>query len=1106
VADEFPYDVFLCHAPKDRATAEKVADHLPAAGLRVWFEGREVRPRAKGRDAKVAQGLEQSRTLVLLWSQNARRVWPALEQRTEIFRNPSDASRRFVPVRLDETPAPPGLEALAFVALQTEEDFQPLKVFCSPSAERDGGGMVLPGLPTLQGHTDAVYHVAVTPDGQRAISASADHTLRVWDLVGYAPLATLEGHTGGVYPVAVTPDGQRAVSASLDRTLRVWDLVDYAPLATLEGHTDVVYRVAVTPEGRRAVSASADHTLRVWDLVGYAPLATLEGHTGGVSAVAVTPDGQRAISASADHTLRVWDLAGHVPVVSLEGHTGGVSDVAVTPDGRAVSASEDGTLRVWDLVGYAPLATLEGHTDVVYRVAVTPDGRRAVSASYDHTLRVWDLAGYAPLATLEGHTREVYHVAVTPDGQRAISASADHTLRVWDLTPVAEAAAAGAAATRYTNAKVLLVGDSGVGKTGLALRLTQGRYEATSSTDGVWATQMPLPATPAAGGAEREVWLWDFAGQSDYRLIHQLFLDEAALAVLVFNPQSNNPFDGLGEWDHALTRAARGRLSKLLVAGRCDRGGLTVSAELIERFRQEKGFGHYLPTSALTGGGCEELHRAIVDGIDWTGIPLTASPDIFRRLKEAIIRLRDEGVVLLRMSELRQRLEIALAGEAFTADELGAVVRLLAGPGLVWQLEFGDIVLLRPELINAYAAAVVRTVRDHPEEIGFIAEEDVLKGRLQFADLKRLPGSEEGIVLRAMHQTFVVYGLCLREPTEHGALLVFPSYFKRERPELAEHPAVLVTYQFAGALDEVYATLVVCLLHTKAFEKDQLWRDAADFRTLEGKRAGLKMTRQGEGKAEIVVYFEDDVADGTKVLFIRYVHDHLKAKDPGLVRVRHYACPNCRTPQNLASVRVRLGRSHKDIVCQICEFRVPLLDLIEEQFPTDEVTRQVRELEEQARTGIDNESRELILVGHAYTITAQAGHIYRGYTNSDHGIDGEIEFKNDDEQRTASGKKVYLQLKSGDSYLHERKRDDAEVFTIKNVRWVTYWQSLPCDVMLVIRTSDGVIRWMNITEYLKRATEHRTKTVKQVVFDGEPFNAYTVRRLRDRLIPPPAAV
>ena len=48
---------------------------------------------------------------------------------------------------------------------------------------------------------------------------------------------------------------------------------------------------------------------------------------------------------------------------------------------------------------------------------------------------------------------------------------------------------------------------------------------------------------------EQEIWLWDFAGQADYRLIHQLYMDETALAVLVFNPQSENPFEGLGQWD-----------------------------------------------------------------------------------------------------------------------------------------------------------------------------------------------------------------------------------------------------------------------------------------------------------------------------------------------------------------------------------------------------------------------------------------------------------------------------------------------------------------------------------------------------------------------------
>ena len=139
-----------------------------------------------------------------------------------------------------------------------------------------------------------------------------------------------------------------------------------------------------------------------------------------------------------------------------------------------------------------------------------------------------------------------------------------------------------------------------------------------------------------------------------------------------------------------------------------------------------------------------------------------------------------------------------------------------------------------------------------------------------------------------MHQTFVDHGLCLREHTEEGTLLIFPSYFKRERPELVQHPLVLVTYQFNGPLDEIYATLVVRLHHTAAFEPERLWRFAADYRTADGKQLGLKMTKRAEGAGEIEVYFEPGVSNDTQVTFIKYVHEHLIEKAQDVVRLRHY--------------------------------------------------------------------------------------------------------------------------------------------------------------------------------------------------------------------------
>jgi WD40 repeat protein len=294
-----------------------------------------------------------------------------------------------------------------------------------------------PLLRTLTGHGDGVNTVAVTPDGRRAVSASSDRTLKVWDLDTGHERLSLAGHGGRVTAVAVTPDGRRAVSASSDRTLKVWDLDTGRERLSLTGHSSVVTAVAVMPDGRAAVSASWDGTLKAWDLASGHERRTLAGHGGPVNAVAVTPDGRSVVSASNDGTLKVWDLDSGRERFALTGHGGPVTAVAVTPDGRsAVSASDDRTLRVWDLASGREGREhrfLVGHVHWVTAVAVTPDGRSAVSTSNDRTLRVWDLASGRERLSFAGHGSVVTAVAVTPDGRCAVSASNDRTLKVWDL-------------------------------------------------------------------------------------------------------------------------------------------------------------------------------------------------------------------------------------------------------------------------------------------------------------------------------------------------------------------------------------------------------------------------------------------------------------------------------------------------------------------------------------------------------------------------------------------------------------------------------------------------------------------------------------------------
>jgi hypothetical protein len=147
---------------------------------------------------------------------------------------------------------------------------------------------------------------------------------------------------------------------------------------------------------------------------------------------------------------------------------------------------------------------------------------------------------------------------------------------------------------------------------------------------------------------------------------------------------------------------------------------------------------------------------------------------------------------------------------------------------------------------------------------------------------------------------------------------------------------------------------------------------------------------------------------------------------------------------------------------------------------------------------VDNESRELVLLGEMYALVGRAGHIYRLTPNSDWGIDGEIEFK--DSEGHASGRRVYVQLKSGDSHLVRRARDGEEVHSVKNLRHLQYWAQQAYPVFLVIRQSNGLIRWMDVSAYLKLNGQSNRK----IIFRGELLTVNAVKALADISLAPPS--
>ncbi|MEM6447163.1 MAG: DUF4365 domain-containing protein, partial [Cyanobacteria bacterium P01_D01_bin.123] len=708
-----------------------------------------------------------------------------------------------------------------------------------------------------------------------------------------------------------------------------------------------------------------------------------------------------------------------------------------------------------------------------------------------------------PVRVMEGHTNSVLSVAISPVDMQLFSGAANGVLRVWQLSDL-NSLQPDVNQIEYTNAKVLLVGNSAAGKTGLSRVIAGQKWQPSDSTVGAWATQWKLPIA-SDDGIEKEVWLWDFGGQADQRLIHQLYMDLTQVAVLVFDPQKPDLLEGLRTWDRDLTRAATGDFRKLLVAGRIDAGGLNVSRKQVDDFVREYGFETYIETSAKENVGCEDLKQAICNAINWDTIAKRTTPKLYRHLKEAIVALKDEGRTLLRFNELREALTLRMGGERFSDAELKTVISLLAGPGVVWELGFGSWILLAPELINAYAQAVIRTIREDDRELGCITEAAVLAGELSYPqDLDRLPEAEERILLLAMHRLLVENSLCLSESTETGTLLIFPSYARRDRPDVIEHPSVLVSYQFEGFLDDIYATLVVRLHRTSPFETTDLWNGAADFKTMLGHKLGIKLSRPAAGKGELLVYFDPAISIQERMIFSRYVQEHLfrKTKDRDKVkRLRHWACNNCGEPvtnRERAMQRLNDQGSQAKIICVNCEQYVQLWDDMEATFADPEIISRVRALEAEADRELDNESKERALVGDVISTVALAGQLSREFSVSDHGIDMEVEFKNDAGE--ATGQRLYLQLKSGDSHLTQRKRDGAEIFKIPQPRHVQYWMNQAYPVMLVIRDAEGEIRWMEICDYLKQATSNGSKQVRQIEFTGERFDVMSVRGWREKAL------
>ncbi|MFJ9728103.1 AAA family ATPase [Streptomyces sp. NPDC101209] len=308
----------------------------------------------------------------------------------------------------------------------------------------------------LLGHTGAVYLTTFSPDGHLLATASADRTVRLWDVTDRTrPRALgkpLTGHTSWVSSAVFSPDGRTLASASDDGTVRLYDIRDPhhpKPLgAPLTGHDGTIYLIAFSPDGRTLATANEDHTVRLWGMASGRPrsLTTLTGHSAAVRSLAFSPDGRTVAAGGDDDAVMLWDVRDrHHPQRTgpvLTGHTGTVHSVAFSPDGRTLaSGSVDDTVRLWDVSDPARAralgSPLTGHTGPVWSVAFNHDGTMLAAGSADSTASLWNVSDPAypsqvgePLA---GSSGEMYALGFSPDGKALATGSGDSKVRLWSI-------------------------------------------------------------------------------------------------------------------------------------------------------------------------------------------------------------------------------------------------------------------------------------------------------------------------------------------------------------------------------------------------------------------------------------------------------------------------------------------------------------------------------------------------------------------------------------------------------------------------------------------------------------------------------------------------
>ncbi len=368
-----------------------------------------------------------------------------------------EPSRSFLPPWLDQRPwLLAGLTGLvlalplAWYVLSRNGAFPPAGIPDQATPVKEDLTVTLTSM--LSGHQSEIKDLMVLADGNTLITASADRTIRIWDLAAGMLTHTLSQHTNVVKALAVTTDQSTLISTGDDRTIRFWSLPDGKPLGQIDNaHNVPINTLEVSNNNKLLASADGNGSIKVWNLVDNngslnlpamkqeGPFASLEAESG-VNDLLFTRDDNSLISGS--KSLQLWDVdaleeasaaTAPPPPTTLVGHASFINRLAISEDDQTlISASVDKNILLWDIASKTRKTALTGHTNYVNTLWLK--GQRVWSADVDKTILVWDLNQGTMIQKITGFDTDIWRLAVQPnDHIVTVGGTAPYNIRVWQL-------------------------------------------------------------------------------------------------------------------------------------------------------------------------------------------------------------------------------------------------------------------------------------------------------------------------------------------------------------------------------------------------------------------------------------------------------------------------------------------------------------------------------------------------------------------------------------------------------------------------------------------------------------------------------------------------